>query len=126
MSKEGRFSSHELQQYRERLIKQKEFLTDILSKIEKQILALQVERLHLRNSLFGAECTGQAILPDSPDKSSNVKIEPMNDVNPQDFNKQQLDLSVPISYNNFEEETEDDEMSENEKIIEKKLDLMDY
>lgn len=42
MSKEGRFSSQELQQYRERLIKQKEFLTDILSKIEKQILALQV------------------------------------------------------------------------------------
>lgn len=44
MSKEGRSKNEELQQYRERLIKQKEFLTDILSKIEKQILALQVRR----------------------------------------------------------------------------------
>jgi len=33
---------NELKQYRIRLIQQKEFLTDILSKIEKQILALQV------------------------------------------------------------------------------------
>lgn len=42
MSK-GRYSRmHEMMQYRERLIKQKEFLVDILSKIEKQILALQV------------------------------------------------------------------------------------
>lgn len=42
MSKEARISSHEMTQYRERLMSQKEFLTDILSKIDKQILALQV------------------------------------------------------------------------------------
>jgi len=42
MNKEARISPHEMAQYRERLMNQKEFLTDILSKIEKQILALQV------------------------------------------------------------------------------------
>lgn len=42
MSKEARLSSIDMAQYRERLMNQKEFLTDILSKIEKQILALQV------------------------------------------------------------------------------------
>lgn len=42
MNKEARISSIEMAQYRERLISQKQFLTDILSKIEKQILALQV------------------------------------------------------------------------------------
>lgn len=42
MSKEVRITPHEMAQYRERLMSQKEFLTDILSKIEKQILALQV------------------------------------------------------------------------------------
>ena len=42
MSKEARISPYEMAQYRERLRNQKEFLTDILSKIEKQILALQV------------------------------------------------------------------------------------
>lgn len=42
MSKEARIFPHEMAQYRERLMSQKEFLTDILSKIEKQILALQV------------------------------------------------------------------------------------
>lgn len=40
MSKEAR--EMEIRRQRERLVKQKEFLTDILSKIEKQILALQV------------------------------------------------------------------------------------
>lgn len=126
MSKEKRFSSQELQQYREQLIKQKEFLVDILSKIEKQILALQVERLHLRNSLFGGECTGQEILPDAPEKKTNVKTEPTNDANPQNLNEQQLDLSIPVSFNNFEEEIEDDEMSDDEKMIVRKLDLLDY
>jgi len=42
MDKEAQISANEMTQYRERLTKQKEFLTDILSKIEKQILALQV------------------------------------------------------------------------------------
>jgi hypothetical protein len=42
MEKEAQVSANEITQYRERLTKQKEFLTDILSKIEKQILALQV------------------------------------------------------------------------------------
>jgi len=42
MSKEARISQNEMAQYRERLMSQKEFLTDILSKIDKQILALQV------------------------------------------------------------------------------------
>lgn len=40
--KKGRAPVQEMVQYRERLIRQKEFLNDILSKIEKQILALQV------------------------------------------------------------------------------------
>lgn len=42
MSKETRLSPIDMAQYRERLMSQKEFLTDILSKIDKQILALQV------------------------------------------------------------------------------------
>lgn len=41
-NKETRISPNEMTQYRERLMNQKQFLTDILSKIEKQILALQV------------------------------------------------------------------------------------
>lgn len=55
-----------------------------------------------------------------------MKIEPKNDTSPQDLNEQQLDLSVPVSFNNFEEETEDDEMSNDEKMIVRKLDLLDY
>lgn len=42
MSKDARISLNEMMQYRERLVSQKKFLTDILSKIEKQMLALQV------------------------------------------------------------------------------------
>lgn len=42
MNKDARISLHEMTQYRERLMSQKKFLTDILSKIEKQMLALQV------------------------------------------------------------------------------------
>lgn len=41
-NKGTRLSPIEMAQYRERLMHQKQFLTDILSKIEKQILALQV------------------------------------------------------------------------------------
>lgn len=41
-NKGTRLSPTEMAQYRERLMHQKQFLTDILSKIEKQILALQV------------------------------------------------------------------------------------
>ncbi|KYM78918.1 hypothetical protein ALC53_10652 [Atta colombica] len=94
-------------QYRERLRNQKEFLTDILSKIEKQILALQVERLHLRNTLLGSEYSRQEILPDASIKNNCVKIEPVDDS--KNLTEQDLDLSVAPSINNFEEETEDDE-----------------
>ncbi|XP_024874670.1 uncharacterized protein LOC112456400 [Temnothorax curvispinosus] len=107
MSKEARISPHEMAQYRERLMNQKEFLTDILSKIEKQILALQVERLHLRNTLLGSEYSGREILPDASTKNNCVKIESADD--PKNLTEQ-LDLSVPPSVNNFEEETEDDDL----------------
>ncbi|XP_011148721.1 uncharacterized protein LOC105188785 [Harpegnathos saltator] len=124
---ERRFSSQELHQYRERLIKQKEFLTEILSKIEEQIAALQVERLHLRKTLLGTECTNQEISPNSSQRNNKIKTEPvMNDTNLQDLSEQQLDLSVPTSLNLFEEEIEDDEISEDERIIVKKLNLLDY
>jgi len=108
MSKKARISPTEMAQYRERLMSQKEFLTDILSKIEKQILALQVERLHLRNTLVGSEYSGQEILPDTSTKKNSMKIKPVDD--PEDLTKQ-LDLSVIPSLNNFEEETEDDDTS---------------
>ncbi|KYN32139.1 hypothetical protein ALC56_13517 [Trachymyrmex septentrionalis] len=107
MSKEARISPYEMAQYRERLRNQKEFLTDILSKIEKQILALQVERLHLRNTLLGSEYSGQEILPHASVKNNRVKIEPV--VDDSKNLTEQLDLSVAPSINNFEEETEDDE-----------------
>ncbi|XP_014486349.1 PREDICTED: uncharacterized protein LOC106750488 [Dinoponera quadriceps] len=130
MNKEGRFSSQELQHYRERLIKQKEFLSDILSKIEKQIIALQVERLHLRNTLLGTDLKqsmDENLLSDSLEKNNSVKVEPgTSDINSQDLNDQQLDLSVPASINHFEEEIEDDETSEDEKMILKKFDFINY
>lgn len=67
--------------------------------------------------MLGTEGTEQEILPDSSQTISNVKIESVtNDVNPQDLNKQQLDLSVPTPINHFEEEIEDEE-SEDEKYL---------
>lgn len=42
MKKAERLSIQEMTQYRERLSRQKEFLIDILSQIDKQIMALQV------------------------------------------------------------------------------------
>jgi len=108
MSKKTRIPLHEMAQYRERLMNQKEFLTDMLSRIEKQILALQVERLHLRNTLLGSGRSGREILPDTSKQNNCVKIEPITD-DPKDLTEQ-LDLSVAPSLNNFEEEeTEDDE-----------------
>ncbi|KYN02797.1 PREDICTED: uncharacterized protein LOC108773953 [Cyphomyrmex costatus] len=107
MSKEARISSYEMAQYRERLRSQKEFLTDILSKIEKQILSLQVERLHLRNTLLGSEYSGQEILPDASIKNNCVKNEPV--VDDSKNLTEELDLSIAPSINDFEEETEDDD-----------------
>ncbi|XP_011870660.1 PREDICTED: uncharacterized protein LOC105563574 [Vollenhovia emeryi] len=107
MSKEARISAQEMTQYRERLMGQKEFLTDILSKIDKQILALQVERLHLRNTLLGAEYPGREILPDASTKDKLMKIEPVDDA--PDLTKQ-LDLSVAPLVNNSEESEDDEPM----------------
>ncbi|XP_011157761.1 uncharacterized protein LOC105194515 [Solenopsis invicta] len=107
MSKEVRISAHEMAQYRERLMSQKEFLTDILSKIDKQILALQVERLHLKNTLLGTEYSAREILPDAMTKSNCVKIEPVTDES-RNLTKQ-LDLSVAPAFDNFDEETEDED-----------------
>lgn len=42
MSKESKQKKSEIEDYRERLVKQKEFLNEILAKVEKQILALEV------------------------------------------------------------------------------------
>lgn len=56
MSKKARISPHEMAQYRERLMNQKEFLTDILSKIEKQLLALQVKIYLLNNNNIQVKC----------------------------------------------------------------------
>ncbi|XP_011639096.1 uncharacterized protein LOC105428458 [Pogonomyrmex barbatus] len=107
MNKEARISYQEMAQYRERLVNQKEFLTNILSKIEKQILALQVERLHLRNTLLGTERPEQEILPDVSMENKYIGTKQITD-DPKDLT-QQLDLSVTPSINNFEEETEDDD-----------------
>ena len=107
MNKEARISPIEMAQYRERLISQKQFLTDILSKIEKQILALQVERLHLRNSLLGSKRSKQEILPNVPIKTDCVKIEPVTE-DPNDLTQQKLDLSMAPSLNDFEEFEDDD------------------
>ncbi|XP_050446429.1 uncharacterized protein LOC126849016 [Cataglyphis hispanica] len=108
MSKETRLSSIDMAQYRERLMSQKEFLTDILSKIDKQILALQVERLHLRNSLLGSKCSGQEILPDVSIRNNYVNIEPVTKDSNDDLKQQKLDLSVKPSLNDFEEFEDDD------------------
>ncbi|KAL0116167.1 hypothetical protein PUN28_011195 [Cardiocondyla obscurior] len=104
MNKQAPTSPYEMAQYRERLLSQKQFLTDILSKIDKQILALQVERLHLRNTLLGSEYPEEEILPNTSTKvnNSHVKIE-LDD--PNELKK--LDLSV-TNLNNYDEETEDE------------------
>ncbi|GAB1865944.1 hypothetical protein CAJAP_07023 [Camponotus japonicus] len=106
-NKGTRLSPTEMAQYRERLMHQKQFLTDILSKIEKQILALQVERLHLRNSLLGSKCQGQEILPDVSTKNKCVKVEPVTE-DSSDLTQQKLDLSIAPSLN--DEELEDDDL----------------
>ncbi|XP_012527974.1 uncharacterized protein LOC105831970 [Monomorium pharaonis] len=106
MSKEPQISSHEMAQYRQRLMNQKEFLTDILSKIDKQILALQVERLHLKNTLLGSEYSRREILPDSATRNNFVKTELITD-EPKNLTEE-LDLSVEPTFSKFEEETEDD------------------
>lgn len=81
--------------------------------------------MHLKNTLFGTESTDQEMVPDSSERNSNVKLEPeMNDNDPQNLNEQKLDLSVPASVNNFEEEIEDGE-SEDEKLF-KEIDLISY
>lgn len=78
--------------------------------------------MHLRNTLIGTECADKEILPHLPERNNSVKIEPVtNNDNSQNLNEQQLDLSIPASLNHFEEETEDDEMSdEDEKAVVKK------
>jgi len=60
----------------------------------------------LRNTLLGAEYSGREILPDTPTKDNCTKIEPDD---PKNLTKQ-LDLSVSPALNNFEEETEDDDL----------------
>nr|XP_012225502.1 PREDICTED: uncharacterized protein LOC105674031 [Linepithema humile] len=105
MSKEER--ERDIRRQRERLIKQKEFLTDILSKIEKQILALQVERLHLRSTLFGTNtgCSNQEI-SNTPVRNNSMEIESVTN-NP----TKQLDLSLPSIQYDFEEEVDEDDES---------------
>ncbi|EZA56431.1 hypothetical protein DMN91_010318 [Ooceraea biroi] len=116
--------THEMTQYRARLMRQKEFLTDILSKIEKQILALQVERLHLRNTLLGAdylnrETSQSKNVSDEAVTKTSAKTESvmmMSDTENSDFTKHELDLSVlPHGLNNFQEESE--ESGEDEQLI---------
>lgn len=107
MNKEKGISLNDMVQYRDRLLNQKQFLTDVLSQIDKQILALQVERLHLRNSLLGnSKCSGQEILPDLSVKNNSVKNEPVKE-NSNDLAQQKLDLSLAPSLNDLEEFEDD-------------------
>lgn len=68
-------------------------------------LILQVERLHLRNTLLGLDYSGREVLSDASTKNNCVKVEPDD---PNNLTKQ-LDLSVTPSLNN-EEEIEDDDL----------------
>lgn len=66
--------------------------------------------MHLRNTLLGSEHSNQEILPDTPAMKNRVNIESVKSAHDQQCpTEQQLDLSVPLSLNNYEEETEDEE-----------------
>ncbi|XP_020279985.1 uncharacterized protein LOC109852852 [Pseudomyrmex gracilis] len=111
MSKESKQKTREIEDYRERLIKQKEFLKEILAKVEKQILALEVERLHLKNTLIGTAHSSTKTAPKDPLATGSLKSsnkQTTDNSTPQ--TEQELNLDVPTVNNDFEEEVEDDEL----------------
>lgn len=61
----------------------------------------------MRNTLLGLDYSGREVHPEASTKNNDVIVEPIDD--PNNLTKQ-LDLSVITSLNNFEEETEDDDL----------------
>lgn len=79
---------------------------------------MQVERLHLRNTLLGSEPTSTEVLPDVSVKNECTTTEQVTDNRDlTNLNTQQLDLSMPLVQNDFEEEIEDEEITDNEKEL---------
>jgi len=62
--------------------------------------SIQVERLHLRNTLLGIDPTQEAAALNTSEQSINTKTENV---------QQELDLSMPSFLNNSEEENEDED-----------------
>ncbi|XP_014615305.1 PREDICTED: snRNA-activating protein complex subunit 5-like [Polistes canadensis] len=93
----------ELRKFRTQVDKERSVLKNVLSKLDQQIDALQVEQLNLI-SLINAKNNTKEVRKDTNEESS---LQTNNQVT----NQKLLDLSVPLLMDVNEEESEDDNNS---------------
>ncbi|KAI4494796.1 hypothetical protein M0804_000997 [Polistes exclamans] len=93
----------ELRKFRTQVDKERSVLKNVLSKLDQQIDALQVEQLNLI-SLINAKNNTKEVRKDTNEESS---LQTNNQVT----NQKLLDLSVPLLMDVNEEESEDDNSS---------------
>lgn len=89
--------------FQKQLLEEKNFLTDVLSKLDKQIHALQVEQLHLL-SVINTKSNPSDVCKDT-DQALPLQATSSN----QSTKQKPLDLSVPVLMNFKEEESEEDD-----------------
>ncbi|XP_043489404.1 snRNA-activating protein complex subunit 5-like [Polistes fuscatus] len=94
----------ELRKFRTQVDKERSVLKNVLSKLDQQIDALQVEQLNLI-SLINAKNNTKEVRKDTNEESS------LQTNNNQVTNQKLLDLSVPLLTDLNEEESEDDDSS---------------
>ncbi|XP_035731644.1 uncharacterized protein LOC118445816 [Vespa mandarinia] len=102
--------------FQKQLLEEKNFLTDILSKLDKQIHALQVEQLHLL-SVINTKSNASDICKDT---DQALSLQPTNSDQP--TKQKPLDLSVPVLMDFKEEESEDDNYDELDDELDDVLD----
>ncbi|XP_015180908.1 PREDICTED: uncharacterized protein LOC107068715 [Polistes dominula] len=91
----------EYKKFRAQVDKERSILKNILSKLDQQIDALQVEQLNIIG-LINAKNNPKKVLKDTKEESS------LQTSNNQVSNEKMLDLSVPMLIDLNEEESEDD------------------
>ncbi|KAG7207359.1 hypothetical protein KM043_009022 [Ampulex compressa] len=94
----------ELLSFQKDLLREKEFLVGLLSKIDGQIHALQVEQLHLISSM------GTPV-----DTKPKLMQKDVDGKNLENKTHRELDLTVPARFGGFREEI--DEIEEEEEMI---------
>ncbi|XP_046820454.1 uncharacterized protein LOC124424908 [Vespa crabro] len=102
--------------FQKQLLEEKNFLTDVLSKLDKQIHALQVEQLHLL-SVINTKSNVSDICKDT---DQVLSLQPTNSDQP--TKQKPLDLSVPVLMDFKEEESEDDNYDELDDELDDVLD----